>query len=421
MPKLPDSLLIVLSILRTELELALRNLIREPGRAGSALAATIFGVAALVLARGFVGGMIDEYRESTIRGEYGHVQVTRPDFHTRGSADPFSFLLPDEQSSPNVEPLLANGLEISPQLQLAGLMSFGETTLSFIGEGVTIKALAAQLGHGMKLVKGRLPKSDDEKAIMIGVGLARMLSIEPGAKVVMLANSPKGGMNAVEVEVVGTFTAVSRAYDEVAARLPLPLARQLLRVQGSHQWIFQLENTDRTDAAVSKLRKLLDKDKFEVTPWYELAEFFNRASELLRSQLIVIEAVVVGIILLGISNTLTMAVLERTREIGTCLALGDPQRLVMRRFLIEGVVVGVAGGMAGLFLAMLVAWPINSLAIAMPPPPGMAQGYVVHITITFVDSLSALLLVAFSAMAASVLPAWRASRIVIVDALRTGR
>lgn len=421
MPTLPESVVNAWGVLRTELELALRNLIREPGRAGSALAATIFGVAALVLARGFVGGMIDEYRESTIRGQYGHVQITRPDFHTRGSADPFSFLLPDEQSSPAVEPLLSNAFDISPQLQLAGLMSFGDNTLSFVGEGVTVKALKAQLGHGLKLVKGRLPKDDSEKAIMVGVGLARLLSIEPGARVALIANSPRGGTNAVEAEVVGTFTAVSRAYDEVAARLPLPLARQLMRVQGAHQWILQLDDTDKTDAAVQKLRKLLDKDKFQVTPWYDLAEFFNRASELLRSQLIVIEAVVVGIILLGISNTLTMAVLERTREIGTCLALGDPPRLVLRRFLIEGVVVGLAGGLAGLLLAVCVALPINALAIDMPPPPGMAQGYVVHIAITFFDSASALLLVALCAMAASLLPAWRASRIVIVDALRTGR
>ena len=70
-----------------------------------------------------------------------------------------------------------------------------------------------------------------------------------------------------------------------------------------------------------------------------------------------------------------MSVMERIGEIGTSLALGVKRSCVMRLFLSEGILLGCLGGVFGLTVGLLLASMISSIGIPMPPPPGMARGY----------------------------------------------
>src|SRR5205807_7110409 len=61
-------------------------------------------------------------------------------------------------------------------------------------------------------------------------------------------------VNAVEITVRGIFTSVTKAYDDSALRVPIGLARQLLRVQGAQAWVIVLDRTEDTDPTVAALR-----------------------------------------------------------------------------------------------------------------------------------------------------------------------
>jgi putative ABC transport system permease protein len=91
------------------------------------------------------------------------------------------------------------------------------------------------------------------------------------------------------------------------------------------------------------------------------------------------------------------------------------------RFLAEGLFIGVMGGLAGALLGYLLAEGISSIGIPMPPPPGMARGYIGRILVTPGLVADGLLLAAATALVASMYPAWKASRMVIAEALRHGR
>ena len=131
--------------------------------------------------------------------------------------------------------------------------------------------------------------------------------------------------------------------------------------------------------------------------------------------------IIAFIILLSISNTMTMSIIERTGEIGTSLALGVKRSIVMRLFLTEGIVLGCLGGALGLTVGLLLASLISSIGVPMPPPPGMARGYMGEIRVTWDIALESLILAIGTTLAASVYPAWKASRMRIVDALRHNR
>jgi putative ABC transport system permease protein len=124
---------------------------------------------------------------------------------------------------------------------------------------------------------------------------------------------------------------------------------------------------------------------------------------------------------LNITNTLTMSLLERTTEIGTSLAIGARKNIVMRLFVIEGFLIGLAGGGLGVMLGYLLAVVISSIGIPMPAAPGMAHGYVAQIAITPSLVADGLAMALLTALLASAFPAWKAGRMNIVDALRYGQ
>jgi putative ABC transport system permease protein len=194
-----------------------------------------------------------------------------------------------------------------------------------------------------------------------------------------------------------------------------------MRVDGDHTLVVLLDETRRTASVAASLQRRIAASGFEVTPWYELADWYNKTVTLFSAQAAVVNLIIAIIIVLSISNTLTMSVLERVGEIGTAMALGVRRAQILRQFLVEGVLLGAIGGLAGVVLGTAAAYAISAVGIPMPPPPGMGRGYVAEIMVTPRLALEAFGLALGTTLVASVYPAWKAARFPIVDALRFNR
>jgi putative ABC transport system permease protein len=239
--------------------------------------------------------------------------------------------------------------------------------------------------------------------------------------VVLLANLPSGGVRAVEGHVRGLFSTIVKAYDDSALRVPLPLANKLLGVSGAHIWVTLLQRTEDTEKTMRQLHGKLDRGKFELIPWTKLADFYNKTVVLFSHQFGVVQGIIGAIIILGISNTMMMSVMERTGEIGTIMALGTRRRQLLGMFLSEGLLLGILGAAIGLGLGFGLAHLISAIGIPMPPPPGMDRALTGQIRVTPALALESMLLAVTTTLIASVYPAWKASRLTIVDALRHNR
>jgi putative ABC transport system permease protein len=403
------------------LSLAFRNLIRQKRRSAISVSAVAFGITALILSSGFIQWIFLDFRETSIRSQLGHLQIVYPGYHDAGKADPLAFLLPN--TPPNLNTAGDNSDQIKiivPRLSFNGLISRDESTLSFIGDGIDPREQRA-FGDALQISEGNPLSIDHPFHIIVGEGLARNLGLKVGDQVVLLVNSAAGGINAIEVFVGGLFSTVTKSYDDSAIRIPIETARQLLRTQGTHSWIILLNDTEQTDYVLAKLRNSLPQDKFEVVPWYALADFYNKTIVLFTKQVLAIKIIIALIILLSIFNTMSISVMERIGEIGTAMALGVKRINIMRMFLNEGVLIGCLGGLIGLSIGLLLAAIISNIGIPMPPPPGMARGYTGQILVTFDIALESLVLAVATTLFASIYPAWKASRMQIVDALRHNR
>jgi putative ABC transport system permease protein len=375
---------------------------------------------ALLFAAGFIEWILWALREDTIRSRLGHIQITRPGFAEAGAARPFDFLLPD--AAPELQ--LARGIPgvdtVAARLSFTGLISRGDDTLSFIGEGMDPDR-EAEVSSYVVMEHGQPLDANEADEIIVGRGLADNLGIRPGDQVVLLVTPASGGVNAAEVRVRGLFSTVAKAYDDSAIRVTLPLAQRLLRVSGAHIWVVGLRDTEQTDAVLTRLRGQLPPGKFELNPWYQLADLYNKTVVLFSRQLAVLKTIIGVLIVLIISNSLSMSVMERTGEIGTSLALGVPRTRLLRQFLAEGLLLGLIGGIIGMLGGILMARVVSEVGIPMPPPPGMARGFVGEVLVTPRLLFTALLLALITSVLASLFPAWKGSRLAIVDALRHNR
>ena len=400
--------------------LAIRNVVRHRRRSLMAIGAIAFGAAAILISAGFIGWIFENFREYSIHSHLGHIQVTSEKQAPDQSDDPFSSLLP--MNSPDLAAIRSypDVDLVAPRLSFSGLVSSGDSTLSFVGEGVDPE-LERRLSLSMTVSAGMGLDSTDPDGVLLGEGLARNLGVKPGDKLVLLVTPRSGSISAVEAHVRGTFFTVTKAYDDSALRIPLRLAQSLLHVNGVQRWLILLRHTDDTPRVLESLGDKLRGHGLRLTPWWTLADFYNKTVMLFSRQLDVIKVVIATIVVLSISNTMMMNVLERTREIGTSMALGTPRRIVLAQFLLEGATLGLLGGAIGLVIGIVVAVILSALGIPMPPPPGMSHGFVGGVSLNASLLAQAFLLAFITTLLASIYPARRASRLPIVDSLRHNR
>jgi len=123
------------------------------------------------------------------------------------------------------------------------------------------------------------------------------------------------------------------------------------------------------------------------------------------------------LVVLSAGDAMTMTVMERVREIGTLMAVGTSRLRVMAMFVVEGLTLGTLGGFLGLAVGYALATGLTRAGIQMPPPPTFTTGFPLQIAVVPALYASVLVAMIVTLGAAAVLPAARAARLRITDAL----
>ena len=399
------------------LKLAFRNIWRQRGRTLLTLGVIVFGVVGLVLAGGFVADVFIQLREATIHSRLGHLQVYREGYASFGRRAPLDYLiepsdelLSDLRQMPHVE-------DVMQRIEFSGLATAGGADLPIIGEGVEPDR-ESRLGTAIEITAGRQLGADDRYGVLIGLGVAQAMHLAPGDGLTLLVNTPHGGINTTDVTVIGVFKSISKDYDDRAVRLPLVTAQELLVTGGVHALVFRLDDTAATASVVARVKERLAGAGLEVHAWEELAGFYRKTVALYKRQFGVLQFITLVMVVLSVANSINMAVFERRGEIGTLMALGFRRRNIRRLVMLESVLLGACGAVAGVLIGIALAAAISLVGIPMPPPPNANSGYTAYIRIVPVTIGIAALVGFLATVLAAILPARRVSKLPVVDALR---
>ena len=402
-------------------KLAIRNVFRNRRRTLITLAAMGFGAAAIIVFGGFVHAIYFGVRESTIRSQVGHIQLYRKGYSEKGNLAPFDYLIADYPALREALQRLPHVRTVTARLGFSGLVSTGDTTTAFVGAGVAPEG-ETDLSALAVVVDGKELASRDPRGVTLGVGLARAFGVKPGDDLALLTTTKAGAINALAVKVRGVWESGEKAYDDRFLRVGLPEAQRVLDLESGEvqSIVLLLDATDNTAAVRARIEQLIRERglDLEIRTWDDLALRYHQVRELFGRIFAVLTLIVSVMVVFGITNTMTMAIFERTREIGTVMALGTRRRGVVAMFVLEGFVLGVLGALAGLALGVVLAKAISAIGIQLPPPPGSTRGFTVQIFVVPAVLAQAAQLSIIAATLASLYPAWRAARVNVVEALR---
>jgi putative ABC transport system permease protein len=378
------------------------------------------GVAGLLLAGGFFAFMTHGLREDTINDGLGHIQIFTADHFNRDEVrvldsgiDNWRRVSATVQAGDHVR-------GVAPRIEFYGMISNGVKSSVFMGSAVDPNA-EKSLGFTPRLASGRdldgKPNSDVEA--LIGSGLAKSMNVKVGDGLTLLAVTTDGALNGVDVQIVGIVKTGYAEMDARYLRIPLASAQRLLQCDRVTNLVVGLDKTENTDQVAAWLTPRLNglPQQMALRKWVDLATYYKQVRTMFDGIFLFLGLIVFFMVLMASVNTLLMAMFERTREIGTMLAMGTPRIWIVTLFMLEATLTGILGALAGLVAGNLIGMLLNASGLHMPPPPGLTVNIpfrVLHLPGLMIGSS---LVVIFSLALASILPAIRASRLQIAEAL----
>jgi putative ABC transport system permease protein len=396
--------------------LAIRNIFRNRRRTLMTLTVVAGGVSALLLAGGFFAHMFWGLRESTIGNGLGHLQIYNANYFTRDENRVLENGLADYQRLSETAKGVPHVRGVSPRIEFFGMVSNGMKSATFMGTAAD-PAIEKQMGFEPRILAGRPLAAENEA--LLGVGLARSMNVKPGGGLTLLAVTADGALNGIDVDVAGVFSTGVKEMDDRVLRITLPAAQQLLQSDRVTKLVIGLDATENTDAAHAALVSRLggSGEPVVIKKWGELATYYHQVRLLFSGIFVFMGLIVFFMVVMSSANTLMMAMFERTREIGTMLAMGTPRSWILGLFLAEGVLTGILGAAAGVVVGNGLGELVNHSGLQMPPPPGYTSGFPFQVFHVPELMIGASALVVITLAGAALLPSIRASRLKIVEAL----
>jgi len=240
----------------------------------------------------------------------------------------------------------------------------------------------------------------------------------------LLAATAGGAPNVVSLQVASVEIQPFKELDDNYVGMNIGLAQDLIYGRGEHKAtgiVLQLHRTEDLGAARARLSSLFKERglDLEVRDFTDLNPQYNQIVGLFRSIFSFITLIIGIVVLFTVSNAMSMSVIERTGEIGTTRAMGVRRQGIREQFLVEGSVLGAIGATVGVFVAQLVAFSVNHAGLTWTPP-GAGAPVPLRLYTNGVDALVVLTWIGLLVVsaAAALIPANRAARMPVVDALR---
>jgi putative ABC transport system permease protein len=411
-------------ILSTLGRLALRNTTRRRTRTLLTAGMVVLGVALLLLALSWVGGIFDSMLNvATALG--GHVRVVQPQYAAREELSPLYENIPEVAALETALRAQPGVVAIEPRIITGVTVSKGEQIGDVFGlvVGARESYFRERTGAKDKLIDGHWFSGDQAEAIL-GAKIAQELEAKVGDELILLGMTQDGSLSPIKTKLVG-IAQLGVASLNQQIFVPLALVQYLVDIEGgATELLAYTEHYDQAGALATQLRSVAELHGFTIQAWSE-REPWRSLSGTARGMQSIIVAVIVFLTALGIWNTMMMSVLERTHEIGVLRAMGLSRWGTVRLFVGEALAIAVLGGTLGVLLGAYPAWLLETRGITIGERTAASTTLMIsetmHGDLNWSVALTAFGLGLLMALLGSLVPALRAASIQPVAAMRGGK
>jgi ABC-type lipoprotein release transport system permease subunit len=399
--------------------MAWRNLWRNHRRSLIMLSAIALGVWGMIWMTALMRGMVDQMIDNSIKTLSGHIQI-----HAAGYLDDPSVehLIPPVNESPALQALLdSNDVTAWSQrirvpavirserevyaVTLVGIDPARERGLSFIEESVS---------------DGVYITSVDDKRLLVGRKLLDRLETKLNRRVVMMSQDPDNNIAERGFRIGGIFDTDPQATETSYVFGGLETVRKMLNLGTGISEISLLGHDYRQLDELKKKTQSAAMENADVKTWAEQDPYMGTMLNVMDGFILIWFAIIFLALSFGLVNTLLMAVFERTREIGLVQALGMKSSNILFMVLIESIIMLMIGLAAGNLLSWLTILPVQDGIDISGVADGLEWAGMSSTLLPALlarDVLTANAVVLVLGIFASLVPAWRASRKVPIEAI----
>lgn len=404
----------------THMKIAARNVVRNRRRSLVTFLSVVIGFVALSLFEGYFVSVYDSLEDQAIVGErLGHLTIARKGFFQNGAQDPQSYAFSKDELATIASKLdgLGNVALVSPRLSLSGLISNGNSSRIYIGEGIRPEDMTVLRGEKYANLPGMLDANQPGAAIL-GKRLAENLGLKTGDDATLMGSTLDGLVNAVGVTLLAQTSTGNIGTDDKYVLATLASAQRLMAFEGAERIVVLLKDPSTIVESTAAIEAaMLDLGiACEVRDWKTLSSYYGQVKGLFDAMYLFISIVVAIVVIASVFNTISMTIAERTREVGTLRALGMQIGSIDLLFVLEGMLVVMAGCLAGAAITLALGGLINSAGISYTPPDA-SEAVPLIVKLVGENLFGSLFTLVLLSALASYLPARRASRRAITEAL----
>ncbi len=429
--------------------IAWRNVRKHWRHSLGAMLSIVVGFVAIGLFEGYLTDLDRLQREWYVhRGMMGHVIIERRGASgSAGREDPWRHALHRDDQAFIDGFLGERSADVAMRvrlLQLGGLASTGRSGVMFVGWGLDV-AEGAQLRRDWtwNVTAGVPLHKAPPNAVIVGNGLGGLLDCAgplPSTAIgrdgkptgeqrpitcrqprLQLSSTTEGGqLNVIDPEIVGLFDAGLKDIDNRFLHLPLDLAQRLADTEAVTMYAVLLRDERLIGEFVEDLQRRASARGLEIVgvPWneHEISDLYRRTNSILAIYRNLVVLIVVAIAGMSVLTTMLKSVNERVREIGTLRSLGFRRRHVLALFTVESALLAAVASSVGLAATWGLTRLINAAHVSYD---GGVAATPIPLTVSLVPAacLFAVVFLSGVAMLAALLPARRAARLGIPDAL----
>lgn len=401
------------------IKIAWRNIWRNRTRSLVVIGSIVVGVWAILAGTAFMNGFMVSYSADMIEHDISNVQIHNPDFKTD-----FDINYSINNSEEKVD-MISNWegvLGASSRIISNGMISSPQKAGGVQIRGIDPEKEAIVTGLDSMIIEGAYFEGVKRNPIIIGSKMAKNLKVNVRSKVVLTFTDSNGDVTAGAFRVVGIIKSSSISINELYAFVRKDDISSLLGInREAHEIAVLIDKQYDENIIVSKYKEEYPNDLVET--WREIAPELQFMQEMYSSMLYVLMAIIMTALVFGIVNTMLMAVLERTKELGILMAVGMNRIRVFFMIVLETIFISFIGSPIGLLVGAINIYMYSDKGVDLSNySEGLeAFGYSsflypylepkVYIIVTIAVFITAII--------ASLYPAYKAIRLKPVEAIHS--
>lgn len=400
------------------IKIASRNLWRNKKRSFIIIFAVSFGIWAGIFMTAFYNGMIEERINNAITTELSHIQIHNPNFKNENE---IKYVLSDGKKILEKVRKLNQIKTSTGRVIIQGMIASAYGSCGITINGIRPKEEQVITNLPKKIIEGTYYNSKKTNEILISKRLSKKLKINLNKKVIITFQDKEGNLASSAFRVCGIYKTINAPYDDNNAFVTITDIDSLAGIQNQINEIAILLHTNNS---LVETQQKLEKSfpKTEIQNWKEISPELGLTVSVVNQMAYIFMGIIFLALAFGIVNTMMMAVLERTREIGMLLALGMNKIKIFNMIVLETLFLVLFGCPIGIVFALITIAITHKIGIDFSSYSELYSSFgynsVIYPSITLSQFGNSMFLVLIATFLSALFPARRALKLNPAESLK---